>query len=74
VGVKGVWSQWDSRHETLTAMPSTTQGLNGWYGEAVFGVENIFQFLRVDVHHRITPSAEGMRDDWGVRIGASVEL
>ena len=42
VGVKAVRSTWDARHEDVTDMPSTTSGLDGWYGEAVFGVENIF--------------------------------
>ena len=37
-------------------MPSTTTGLDGWYGEAVFGVENLFNVLRLDLHGRITPS------------------
>ena len=73
-GIKGVHSQWDDRHETVTAMPTTTTGLNGWYAESVFGVENLFRFLRIDVHRRLTESATGMRDPWGVRIGFSVEL
>ena len=73
-GIKGVHSQWDERHETVTAMPTTTTGLNGWYAESVVGVENLFRFLRIDVHRRLTESAEGMRDPWGVRIGFSVEL
>ncbi|MEY3010642.1 MAG: hypothetical protein RLZZ314_1284 [Bacteroidota bacterium] len=74
VGIKGVRSSWDPRHEAITAMPGTTTGLNGWYAEAVLGVENVFQFLRIDVHRRITPSLDGMRDPWGVRIGFSVGL
>ena len=74
VGVKAVRSAWDARHETVTAMPSTTTGLDGWYGEAVFGVENIFNVLRLDLHRRITPSAPGMLDPWGWRVGLGFEL
>ena len=74
VGVKAVRSAWDTRHETVTAMPSTTTGLDGWYGEAVFGVENIFNVLRLDLHRRITPSAPGMLDPWGWRVGLGFEL
>ena len=55
-------------------MPSTTTGLDGWYGEAVFGVENIFNVLRLDLHRRITPSAPGMLDPWGWRVGLGFEL
>ena len=73
-GIKGVFSAWDPRHETVTEMPSTTTGLDGWYAEAVMGIENIFSVLRVDVHRRLTPSAEGMREPWGVRVGLGIEL
>ena len=55
-------------------MPSTTSGLNGWYAEAVFGVENILSVLRVDVHRRVTPLTEGMREAWGLRVGLGLEL
>jgi hypothetical protein len=74
VGIKGVLSSWDARHETITDMPSTTSGLDGWYAEAVFGVENIFNVLRLDVHHRVTPTTDGMREAWGLRVGVGVEL
>jgi hypothetical protein len=73
-GVKGVFSTWDPRHETVTEMPATTTGLDGWYAEAIVGIENIFSVLRVDVHRRLTPSAEGMREPWGVRVGLGIEL
>ena len=73
-GIKGVFSTWDSRHESIMAMPTTTIGLNGWYAEAVFGIENVFKLLRVDIHRRITPSSEGMRDPWGIRVGLGFEL
>ena len=55
-------------------MPNTTSGLDGWYAEGVIGVENLFKFLRVDVHRRLTPSREGMREPWGVRVGLGLEL
>ena len=60
-GVKGVRSQWDTRHEAITDMPSTTTGLQGWYAEAVVGIENIFHVLRFDVHRRLTTTVPGMR-------------
>ena len=74
VGIKGVASGWDPRHETVTAMPSTTTGLNGTYAEAVFGIENLFRVIRLDVHRRMTESLPGMREAWGFRVGLSVEL
>ena len=74
VGIKGVHSTWDSRHESITDLPSTTTGLNGWYAEAVFGVENVFRVLRFDVHRRLTESQPGMRNAWGIRVGVGVEL
>lgn len=73
-GVKGVRSQWDTRHEAITDMPSTTTGLEGWYAEAVVGIENIFHVLRFDVHRRLTTTVPGMRAAWGWRIGLGIEL
>ena len=61
-------------HESIVAMPTTTQGLDGWYAEGVAGIENIFQFLRVDVHQRLTPTQDGMLPNWGIRLGMSIEL
>lgn len=74
LGVKAVYGTWDERHESLVELPETTTGLNGHYAEAVMGVENIFQFLRLDVHYRLTESLEGMRDNWGVRVGMAMEF
>lgn len=74
LGVKAVYGSWDTRHEALVELPETTKGLNGTYAEAVIGVENIFQILRLDVHYRITESTEGMRDNWGIRVGMGVEF
>ena len=74
VGVKGVIGSWDTRHEELISLPVGTTGLNGSYAEAVVGIENIFQFLRIDYHYRLTESYEGMRKNWGIRVGVSVEL
>ena len=73
VGVKAVRSAWDTRHETVTAMPSTTTGLDGWYERRV-GVENIFNVLRLDLHLESIPSAPGMLDPWGWRVGLGFEL
>jgi hypothetical protein len=55
-------------------MPSTTTGLQGWYAEAVVGIENIFHVLRFDVHRRLTTTVPGMRAAWGWRIGLGIEL
>jgi len=74
VGVKGVIGSWDSRHETIIALPEGTTGLDRGYAEAVFGIENIFRFLRIDYHFRLTESAEGMRQNHGFRVGVTVEL
>ena len=77
VGVKGVLGSWDPRHETLIELPEGTTGLNGYYAEAVVGIENIFQFIRVDYHFRLTESSEGMRQNHGIhgiRVGVTVEL
>ena len=47
-------------------------GLNGWYGEAVFGIENLFSVLRLDVHRRVThPSWHAEAWDG---VGLGVEL
>ena len=77
VGVKGVLGSWNPRHETLIELPEGTTGLNGVYAEAVVGIENIFQFIRVDYHFRLTESSEGMRQNHGIhgiRVGVNVEL
>jgi hypothetical protein len=74
VGIKGVIGSWDPKHEELFSLPEGTTGLDGTYAEGVIGIENIFQFLRVDYHHRLTGSNAGMRKNWGVRVGITVEL
>jgi hypothetical protein len=74
IGVKGVIGSWDPRHETIIALPEGTTGLNGRYAEASVGIENIFQFIRIDYHFRLTESAEGMRQNYGFRVGVNVEL
>ena len=74
IGVKGVTGSWDPRHETIIALPEGTTGLNGGYAEASVGIENIFQFIRIDYHFRLTESAEGMRQNHGIRVGVTVEL
>ena len=74
IGAKAVYGSWDTRHEELIALPETTTGLNGMYAEAVFGLENIFHFLRVDYHLRLTKSVDGMRQNGGFRVGVTMEL
>jgi hypothetical protein len=81
VGVKGVLGSWDTRHEALIELPDgdgttelKTTGLNGYYAEGVIGIENIFKFLRLDYHFRLTKSSDGMRKNRGIRVGVSVEL
>jgi hypothetical protein len=74
IGIKGVIGSWDPRHETILALPEGTTGLNGCYAEAVVGIENIFQFLRIDYHFRLTESSGGMRQNYGFRVGVNVEL
>ena len=74
IGIKGVLGAWDTKHEALVSLPDGTTGLNGIYAEGVIGIENIFQLFRIDYHRRLTGSAEGMRDNWGIRLGFSVEL
>ena len=56
-------------------MPSTTTGLSGWYAEAVFGVENMFRVLRIDVHRRVTESTcQACENPGALRVGLGVEL
>ena len=74
VGIKGVLGSWDTKHEELISLPEGTTGLDGTYAEGVIGIENIFQFLRIDYHHRLTMSNDGMRKNWGIRVGITVEL
>jgi len=74
IGVKGVIGSWDPIHETIIALPEGTSGLSRGYAEGVVGIENIFQFLRIDYHFRLTESMEGMRQNYGFRVGVSVEL
>ena len=77
VGIKGVYGSWDTRHEEDISLPEGTSGLNGTYAEAVIGLENIFHFIRIDYHIRLTETVEGMRDGsgWGgLRVGIAVEL
>ena len=42
--------------------------------ELIIASKNIFQFLRVDVHKRLTPDQPGMLPNWGVRLGLGLEL
>ena len=73
-GIKGVVGSWNTKHEELISLPEGTTGLNGTYAEGVIGIENIFQFLRIDYHQRLTVSNGGMRGNWGIRVGFTVEL
>jgi hypothetical protein len=74
VGIKGVLGSWDTKHEDLISLPEGTTGLDGTYAEGVIGIENIFHFLRIDYHHRLTLANAGMRKNWGIRVGITVEL
>ena len=74
IGVKAVLGGWDKKHEELVPLPDNTTGLDGGYAEAVLGLENIFSFLRVDGHLRLTETKDGMRKSFGIRIGIAIEL
>ena len=74
IGVKGVYGQWDDRHESILELPEGTTGLDGFYGEAVIGLGNIFHFIRVDFNMKLAHRSSEMRENWGVRVGVAVEL
>ena len=74
VGIKGVYGGYDTRHEEILELPETTTGLNGFYGEAVLGLENIFHFLRVDFNMKLAQKSDIKRENWGIRVGVTVEL
>ncbi len=74
VGVKGVYGGWMDKHEEILELPENSTGLNGFYGEAVFGIENILQFIRVDFNMRLNQLTEDTRKNMGVRVGIAVEL
>jgi hypothetical protein len=74
VGVQGVIGSWDDRHESLLELPETTTGLQGTYWEVNAGIENILQFMRVDVVRRMDGALEPALGTWGWRIGFSAEF
>ena len=74
VGVKGVYGGWRDKNEEILELPENSTGLNGFYGEAVFGIENILQFIRVDFNMRLNQLTEDTRKNMGVRVGIAVEL
>ena len=74
VGVKGVYGGWwDPGHEELLELPENTT-VDGFYGEAVIGIENIFQLLRVDFNMRLVKQEDESRKNVGIRVGIAVEL
>lgn len=73
VSARGIAGRWDSRHESLLALPEGTTGLNGRYLECGAGFENIFGFLRVEgVWRTDLPLTDPT--SWGVRIGFSASI
>lgn len=74
IGVQGIQGGWDTRHEALLALPDITRGLNGTYWEANAGIENIFQFLRLDVVRRMDGAIDPLLGTWGWRLGFSAEF
>ena len=74
--------EWQGEGAILVHLPllhrlelsETTSGLTGVYAEAVIGLENIFHFLRVDYHMRLSSSEEGMLKNWGIRGGVAAEF
>ena len=74
VGVQGVVGSWSDRHEALLELPETTTGLDGTYWEVNAGIENIFNFLRVDAVRRMDGAVDPTLGTWGWRIGFSAEF
>jgi len=74
VGIKGVYGVWDPRHEDILKLPEGTTGLDGFYGEAVIGLENIFNFMRVEFNLRLTNKLDNPKDNWAVRLGFALEI
>jgi hypothetical protein len=72
--VQGVYGTWDDRHEVLLELPESTSGLNGVYWEVSAGVENIFQFLRIDAVRRMDGAENPALGIWGWRMGFSAEF
>tara|TARA_Y100001954_G_C15617778_1_gene506154 strand:- start:352 stop:846 length:495 start_codon:yes stop_codon:yes gene_type:complete len=74
VGIKGVYGHWDDRHESILELPEYTNGLNGFYGEAVIGIENILGLIRVDLNLQLKEPTIDFSEKWGVRVGLGFEL
>ncbi len=71
---KAVVGGWDTRHESLLALPEGTSGLAKPVVEVSVGIENVFRFLRFDVVRRLDVPSDPERPVWGVRMGFSVEI
>ncbi len=74
IGAQGVFGSWSNRHEALLELPETTTGLDGGYWEVNAGIENIFNFLRVDAVRRMDGAVDPALGTWGWRIGFSAEF
>ena len=44
----------DKKKVSFSDLPNGLNGLNGFYAEVGFGIENIAKFLRVDFNWRLT--------------------
>lgn len=73
IGAKAIAGTWDTKHESLAALPNGTSGLDTPYIELGAGIENIFRFLRIDAIYRVD---EPLNDSpqWGIRIGFSAQI
>ncbi|MEC7653631.1 MAG: DUF5686 family protein [Bacteroidota bacterium] len=74
IGIKGVYGRWDDRHESILELPESTNGLNGFYGEAVIGIENILGLMRVDFNLQLKEPTIDFSEKWGIRVGLGFEL
>ncbi|MDA1335551.1 MAG: DUF5686 family protein [Bacteroidetes bacterium] len=73
LSAKGIQGSWDSKHESLLALPDGTTGLNGSYIEYSAGLENILKVIRIDgVWRADKPLSDP--DSWGIRIGISADI
>lgn len=61
--------------EELFVLPvHTTEMTSDVYAEVGFGLENIFDLLRVDIYYRLTPLTPYSRSPWGVKAGLSLHF
>lgn len=61
--------------EELFVLPVHTTEMNGnIYGEIGFGLENLFDVLRVDLYYRVTPLTPYSKSPWGIKAGLSLHF